>query len=241
MVALSFTAANPERSPLEGRRGNLASNVRIIDTWDTLGMRGTDSNDVDVRDLFVPSERTYPLVPDSHRGSHHQGPLYRLSTMAEVSLVSVPVFLGIARQAIDEVRAIAQDKTPFGSTRRLRDRTAAQSNIARAEALLSSSRLLFHHTVDEDWRRAQNGDGHSLEQKATALLAAVHAVDCAVEAVDLVVGLAGTTGIYTRNRLERHFRDVHTLRHHGFISESRYETVGQVYLGAPPEFSLVEF
>jgi hypothetical protein len=44
-----------------------------------------------------------------------------------------------------------------------------------------------------------------------------------------------------RNRLERHFRDVHTLRHHGFVSESRYETVGQVFLGVPPEFGLVAF
>jgi indole-3-acetate monooxygenase len=153
-------------------------------------MRGTDRNDVEVTDLFVPSLRTYPLVPDSRRGSHYQGPLYRVSTMAEVALVSVPVFLGLARQAIDEVRAIAQGKTPFGSTKLLRERTTAQANIARAEALLRSGRLLFHQTVGEDWRRAQDGDAHSLEQKADALLAAVHAVDCTVKAVDLVVGLA---------------------------------------------------
>jgi hypothetical protein len=36
-------------------------------------------------------------------------------------------------------------------------------------------------------------------------------------------------------------RDALTLRHHGFVSESKYETVGQVFLGVPPEFALVAF
>lgn len=47
--------------------------------------------------------------------------------------------------------------------------------------------------------------------------------------------------IYTRSRLERPFRDVHTPRRHGFTAESRYETAGQVYLGVAPEFGLVAF
>ena len=53
--------------------------------------------------------------------------------------------------------------------------------------------------------------------------------------------LAGTSAIYQRSRLERHLRDAFTLRHHGFVSESKYEAVGQVYLGVPPEFGLVAF
>ena len=39
----------------------------------------------------------------------------------------------------------------------------------------------------------------------------------------------------------RLFRDAQTVRHHGFHSESRYETVGQVYLGVDPEFPFVAF
>jgi alkylation response protein AidB-like acyl-CoA dehydrogenase len=53
--------------------------------------------------------------------------------------------------------------------------------------------------------------------------------------------VAGTSGIYTKSPLERHFRDAQTLRHHGFLSESRFEAVGQVYLGVAPEFALVTF
>jgi len=53
--------------------------------------------------------------------------------------------------------------------------------------------------------------------------------------------LAGTAVIYERSPLERHFRDANTLRHNGFMSENRFEAVGQVYLGQQPEFPLIWF
>ena len=56
-----------------------------------------------------------------------------------------------------------------------------------------------------------------------------HAVQSAVQAVELMYRVAGTSGIYTRSPLERYFRDVQVLRHHAFGAETRYETVGQVY------------
>jgi indole-3-acetate monooxygenase len=53
--------------------------------------------------------------------------------------------------------------------------------------------------------------------------------------------MGGSNGIYERSPLERHFRDAQTVRHHGFLSESRLETVGQVYLRLEPEFGFVAF
>jgi alkylation response protein AidB-like acyl-CoA dehydrogenase len=58
---------------------------------------------------------------------------------------------------------------------------------------------------------------------------------------DLMHRMGGTNGICERSRLERHFRDAQTVRHHGFVSDSRLETVGQVYLGVSPEFPFVAF
>jgi indole-3-acetate monooxygenase len=53
--------------------------------------------------------------------------------------------------------------------------------------------------------------------------------------------MGGTNGIYERSRPDRHFRDAQTVRPHGFLSEARLETVGQVYLGLQPEFGFVAF
>jgi alkylation response protein AidB-like acyl-CoA dehydrogenase len=66
-------------------------------------------------------------------------------------------------------------------------------------------------------------------------------VTSAVEAVDLVYSVAGSSAIYERSPIERHFRDIQTIRHHGFACESRLEAVGQVLLGVEPEFGFVAF
>jgi len=79
-----------------------------------------------------------------------------------------------------------------------------------------------------------------LEQKADLLLAGTHAATTAAKVADMMHRVAGTTG-YVKSPLERHFRDAQTLRHHGFLSENRFEAVGQVYLGVAPEFAMVAF
>lgn len=218
-----------------------AEEVEILDTWYTLGMRGTDSNDVVVSDVFVPAARTFPLQPSFAPGPRYQAPLYRFPGIGEATVVIAPTALAVARRALEEVSDVARDKMPFGSAVPLGRRSATQARLARADAVLRSARLLFHDTVGDVWDRTVRGDAATLEDKGRLLLAGSHALASAVEAVDLVWRVAGTTGIYDRSPLERHFRDIHTLQHHGFLAESRYETAGQVHLGVEPEFGLVAF
>jgi hypothetical protein len=59
----------------------------ILDTWHTLGMRGTGSHDVVMMDVFVPDLHAPFLVPWEKPGSAYQGPLYNLTIY--VSLVCV--------------------------------------------------------------------------------------------------------------------------------------------------------
>lgn len=218
-----------------------ASEVEIVDTWHSLGMRGTDSNDVAVHGAFVPASRSVLLAPGAEPGPLHQGPLYRLSALVSVYVVVAPVALALARGAIDALRELADRKTPLGATKTIRHRTAVQAAVADGEARLRSARLLFYDTLAAAWRRAVAGEAATLEQKADMMLASAHAGRTAAQVVDLMHRMGGTSGIYERSPLERQLRDVQTVRHHGFICESRLETVGQVYLGVEPEFALVAF
>jgi indole-3-acetate monooxygenase len=107
--------------------------------------------------------------------------------------------------------------------------------------MLRAARLLYYDTLARVWRAALADEPVTLEQKADLALAGAHAASTAATVVGMVHQLGGTTGIYERSPLERHFRDANTLRHHGFMSENRFEVVGQVYLGVPPEFPLIAF
>jgi indole-3-acetate monooxygenase len=218
-----------------------AAEAQIVETWDSLGMRATDSNDVVVENVFVPSSRTFRLGPEFQPGPQFGSPLYRFPAVGLAVLFVAPVPLAVARGSIAEVLELAQKKTAFGFTKPLRERALVQATLARAEGALRAARVFFYDTFGKAWERTVSGERSTLEQNADLLLAGSHLVSTAANVADMMHRIAGTTGIYTRSRLERHFRDAQTMRHHGFVSENRFEAVGQVYLGVPPEFAMVAF
>ena len=217
------------------------TDVEIIDTWNSLGMRGTDSHDIEAKGVLVPASRAFRFEPDSAASAPFEGPLYRMPALAATFPIIAPVALAIAGGAIRELRAIVTTKVPLGSVKTARDRVAVQSAVAEAEAMVQSARLFFYDALTRAWQRAVAQKPFTLEDKADLMLASTWAVRSAARATDLMHRMGGTNGIYARNKLERHFRDAQTVRHHGFVSDSRLETVGQVYLGVPPEFPFVAF
>ena len=218
------------------------SDCEIIDTWHTLGMRATDSNDVEAKDAFVPDHLFFPLVPQFHPNKYYTGALYRYPTAgANIACLLAPVTLAVARNAINELKTLAEKKTPLGSTVTIRERGVVQRKLGRAEALVQSSRAFLHDTITKCWDRVTAGETISLEEKAGLLLAATHANQSCVEAIELVYTAAGTSGIYMKNKLAHYLTDAQVLRQHGFMNESRYETAGQIYFGLPPDLPLIQF
>jgi alkylation response protein AidB-like acyl-CoA dehydrogenase len=109
------------------------------------------------------------------------------------------------------------------------------------EAFLGAARAYLYEALREAWERACSGEFIDLAGKMKLQLASTHAVSSAARCIDLVQSVAGTTGIRQTSRFERHFRDVHTMVHHGYISPSRYESVGQLRLGVPVEWPFYQF
>ena len=219
-----------------------ANDCHIIDTWSVAGMRATDSNDVEARNVFVPDHRLFPLTPEFHPGRHFQGPLYRFPAAgANIACLLAPVSLAVAGNAINELKIIAGKKIPLGSMVPLRERGVVQRKLGRAEALVLSARIFLHNKLAECWSRVLAGETISLEEKAGLLLAATHTNQSCAEAIELVYTAAGTNGIYLRNKLAHYFCDAQVLRQHGFMNDSRYETAAQVYLGLPPDVPIIAF
>ncbi len=130
---------------------------QIIDTWSVMGIRGTGSHDVVVEDVFVPSHRTYPYVPEFEPGSHFRGPLYRFPMVGIAAAAFPTVMLAVARNAMEEVSALAASKTPLGQTSTLREQGSVQAALARAEGAISSARALLYGTIGRVWELAVAG------------------------------------------------------------------------------------
>jgi len=209
--------------------------VGIHDTWDVSGLRGTGSNDFEVRDVFVPASRSCPIGEGKRWAD---GPLYAFPIYGLLALGIAGVALGIGRAAIEALAELANAKTPTGSRRLLAERAAAQSGIAEAEALVLSSRAFVLDRVRQTWERVSSGEKMSLEDRAMLRLAATSAsLNCA-RAVDICYNLGGGSSIYAASKLQRQFRDIHTLTQHVMVGQPTLEVAGRVMLGLPTDTTM---
>lgn len=219
-----------------------AKNCQILDTWYTIGMKATDSNDVAASEVFVPVDRSFPLMPDYKPNKYYEGPLYRFSAIGiSANCLIAPVALAVASNAIKEVRNLAEKKTSFGSVTPLRERGVVQRKLGQAEALVQSGRAYLHNSIASCWEKIIQGETLTIEEKAGLLLSATHANQSSLQAVDLMYSAAGSHAIYTRNKLSRYFTDAQVIRQHGFANDSRYETAAQVFLGLQPDLPVLAF
>ena len=219
-----------------------ASDCEIIDTWYTIGMKGTDSNDVSAKDVFVPDYLTFPLDPTLAPNPRFTGPLYRFPASGiNIACLFPPVSLALARNAINELKLLAENKTPLGSMVSIKQKGSMQRKLGIAESLVQSSRAYLYEAIEECWEKVKGGTDATREDKARLLLAATHTNQSCTKAVDLMYSAEGSTAIYTRNKIAHYFTDAQVLKQHGFVNESRYETAAQIYFGLPSDLPLVEF
>lgn len=213
-----------------------AADARIIDTWVVAGLCGTGSHDIAVTDLLVPRARSVSLTTDTPQ---HAAPLYAFPVFGLLAIGIGAVTLGIARAAIDELIALAQDKTLSGSRRRLAERAMVQVDVAQAEASLRAARAFLSEVIGEAWRAASRGGSIDVAGRASLRLAATHAATTAAQVVDRMYNAGGGTSVYSSSPLQRQFRDVHVATQHLMVSPATYELTGRALLGMDVDTSML--
>ena len=202
--------------------------IEVIDTWAVSGLRATGSHDIALEAVAVPVSRTASLLSDTPRES---GALYAFPPFGLLAASIAGVALGTARGALNDIGNLAGAKTPTLSTRKLADRAATQSGLARAEAAVRGARALLFESVHECWEAAGRGTGIPVELRAGLRLASTHAVEAAAGAIDTAYGLGGGSAIYETSPLQRRFRDIHAATQHMLVGPATWELAGRSLLG----------
>jgi alkylation response protein AidB-like acyl-CoA dehydrogenase len=207
----------------------------LLDTWDTIGLRGTASDSYEAHDIFVPEAFTGTREDPSER--REPGPLYAFPQQTLYPLGIGSVALGIARGMLAAFVELACAKTPRG-TGRLADSAVIQAEVARAEARLGAARAYLVATVGEIYARAGADAPIEVADRARVRLAGSNAISSAVAVADFAFKAAGVDAIYPGTPFHRRFRDIHTLSQQIQSRDAQYESVGRVLLGNPPEIFL---
>jgi alkylation response protein AidB-like acyl-CoA dehydrogenase len=209
--------------------------LQVLDTWHTLGLRGTGSHDTVADEVFVPADRVFSLFD----GPILDRPLYRFPVFGFFALSIAAAALGNARAAIDDLVELACAKKGLGSTRTLAERPATQAAVATAESALSAARALYYEAIEAGWRASQDGEGVSVGARNQLRLAATHAVRASADVVRDMYDLAGGSAIYDSSPLQRRFRDAYTATAHFQVNEASRELPGRLLLDQPADVSML--
>jgi alkylation response protein AidB-like acyl-CoA dehydrogenase len=200
------------------------SGYTIKNTWDTLGMRATQSDDTILDGAFVPDRYIARVLPAGFAGAD----LFIVAVFAWALLNFAHIYCAIAERARDLAVADVKKKTSVA----MGGRSMAYNPMTQhafAEMALELEAIAPHiERIAEDW---SNGVNHGHGWPAKIMAAKYHAVEGAKRVVDLALDVTGGAGMFKRNELERLYRDVRCGGFHPANAALTHELVGKTVLG----------
>jgi 3-hydroxy-9,10-secoandrosta-1,3,5(10)-triene-9,17-dione monooxygenase len=195
------------------------SDYEIIDTWYAMGMGATGSKDIKVTERFVPERRALALQR-CRGGSEHPGAaltpgaLYRIPIVAASSHPLAPAAVGAAEGAYELFIASMGKRMGTYTGAKVADFQAVQIKAARARCLIDSGRELLRQSAMAFQAAAARNQVPDLPTKLRYRAHTAFAVNQAREAVETLWSCYGAQGLYTRDPLQRHLRDVMAIGQH---------------------------
>jgi alkylation response protein AidB-like acyl-CoA dehydrogenase len=204
-----------------------ASNYRIEETWDTLGMRATMSNDTILERAFVPDEAIIRVSPAGFAGAD----MFHVALFAWALLGFAGVYGAIAKRAFDDTVVQVHQKKSLALTRSMAYHPEVQHQVAEMRIHLEAMNAHLERVCD-DWA---GGVDHGMDWPAKIVACKYDVAMRAWDVVDRALDLTGGAGIFRRNRFEQLFRDARLGRIHPGNSLLTHELVGKMSLGINPD------
>lgn len=197
--------------------------VTVVETWDTLGMRPTQSHDTILDGVFVPDDRIGRVVP----AGDGTDPFLVALAMWPLSLIGA-VYLGIADRAMELAAAGARKKTSMAIDRgAYAYNPMVQHQVAEMYLELDAASA----TLDTFVREWVAGVDHGEAWVPRVYSMKWRTVEAAKRVVDIALDVAGGGAMFTGNELERLYRDVRCGGFHPGNDALTHELVGKAVLG----------
>jgi 3-hydroxy-9,10-secoandrosta-1,3,5(10)-triene-9,17-dione monooxygenase len=213
------------------------SDYKVVDTWFVSGLRGTGSNDIVIKDAFVPHHRG--LNRDRAGGEDqngwvvHQQGRYRLPALVLLGWDLVAPMIGIAQGMIDEYTSQLTGTSGPGRTA---DLDGVQLRLSQSSAELDAARALMRSDVSETLEMAQTGEAFRTLVRARLRRDKAFIAQLCLSSVNRLFEFSGGHAIFNSGAAQRFHRDIQAaVRRDGFIMEIGGLQYGRVALGLDPD------
>jgi alkylation response protein AidB-like acyl-CoA dehydrogenase len=184
----------------------------VEDSWDVVGLRGTGSKDVIVKDAFVPDYRVLPFAKVSDGSAAEEAgltsTLYHVPFSQAFPLGITSAVIGIAEGALAHHLAYQKNRVQITGTK-VKDDPYVLYAVSEAAADIAASRTALIENICRFYDQADAGVRSTFEERAVGRRIQTQAAWRAVRAVDEIVGRSGGNGMRMSNPIQRFWRDAH--------------------------------
>ena len=213
---------------------------KITDTWNSVGLRGTGSNDVEVTEAFVPKHMSISVTELSGGPTPgtavNPNALYALPVFSLFPYVLSGVALGNAQACLDDYIEFARHRGSTFNRAKVGDMQSTQIKIAEASAKIDAARLLMRTNCINAMIDARRNHIPHISGKTRLRRDGAFAVNLCTEAVSMLFAASGARSLFISGALQRQFRDGHAVNSHlAFNFDAAGTNYGRVALGLPSE------
>ncbi|ENX17841.1 hypothetical protein F895_00564 [Acinetobacter sp. CIP 64.2] len=207
-----------------------ANKAQIDMTWDTVGLKGTGSHDLVVKEVLVAKEWTFVRGEPSKLPE----PFFKYPSLSLATQVLTVVGIGVAAAAIEEFQKLAPGKSSITGGAEIASRPVTQYEFAQVEAEFKAARVWFYDTMQIVWNEVLAGRNPSAEQISDMRLSCTHVARVCARVTRKIQMLAGMTAIYTHNPFSRFVNDTNVVTQHAFMGDATLQNAGLVSFGMKP-------
>ena len=210
--------------------------IEIVDTWHSIGLKGSASNDVVVAEVFVPAHRTLAIGQlkggPTPGNAINRSPLYRTPSYCIFGVYISAAVLGIAEAGLELYVEGARRRRALTSGQKVGGYPTQQVKVAEAAAGVAAARQLLFGICSEASAIADRDGLPDNEQRAKFRSHAAFAGRLAARAVDLLWDAGASSSVYSDNPMSRVFRDMSVAgRHFTQNWDVNGSTHGRVLMG----------
>ncbi|OQS15649.1 hydroxylase [Nocardia donostiensis] len=209
------------------------------DSWNVIGLRGTGSKDLIVKDAFIPEYRTIDAdIVLSGNGWRHAGrdeTLYRFPFSCIFPLGITSSLIGMAEGALACYIAAQKERVQVTGVP-IKEDPYVLFAVSEAAAEISAARVSLLETVDRFWDKTDRGEDVGFEERAIGRRTQISAAWRAVRAMDEVFARAGGAAAHLKTPMQRFWRDAHVgLMHAIHVPGTTYHAAALAQLGGDPQ------
>jgi alkylation response protein AidB-like acyl-CoA dehydrogenase len=201
--------------------------IRVIESWDHLGLRSSGSHEVVFDNVWLPLDHAVDLRPPT---AWHGGP--EADQCAWMVVMLGALYDGVARAARGWLLPFLAHRAPGSLGSPLSTLQRVQQTVGEIDALLWANRALLDDLV----RATDAGRPPTAHDSG---LVKFNVTGNAVRVVELALQLTGNHGLSRRNPLERHHRNVLCSRIHTPQNDSSLTAAGKSAFATLAQSALV--